>query len=578
MEVGPHATLLPLAEEATGQGSIVLVPTLRRGRDDLHQLAEALGTLFLAGVPVDWRAVWSSQPALLLDLPPYPFQRERCWFPQRASGATSAGRATGHPLLGTRLRSAQRDVVQYEVALDAETLPFFRDHQVGGRAILPATGFIEMALAAGRALGDSLTEIHDLVLLAPLVAAGDAVRIVQVVVRRTAGGATFEILSQNQDDADTWQVHAQGALAPVADGARFEALDEVRARCVESLDATVHQAALRDRGLAFGPSLRGVRSIQRRDGEAIGEIILPDAGVAGAGNYVLHPALLDACLQVMSAALPSDDARGAFLPFTIDRVRVHRASAAVWSHVVLRSPASGDGDTLGADVRVFDAGGLVAEISGITLRAAATGAAVPVTAGCTYELQWVAEYDAAWMPQAETLASQAGSLLAGLVRRHGISTSATSFMEIEAFSTAWVRHAFARLGWTPSPGEHVMAGELAARLGVAPRYDRLLARLLGILAEDGLLAASGRRLVRRRAGRRPRSRPRGARRLLAAHPERSADDHAGREAAAPCSPTSCAAMPIRCSCSSRADRRNSPSRCIGMRLRPGPATSWPAKR
>jgi acyl transferase domain-containing protein len=97
VEVGPHATLLPLAEEATAQGSTVLVPTLRRGRDDLHQLAEALGTLFLAGVPVDWRAVWSSQPAVLLDLPPYPFQRERCWFPQRASGAASAGRATGHP-------------------------------------------------------------------------------------------------------------------------------------------------------------------------------------------------------------------------------------------------------------------------------------------------------------------------------------------------------------------------------------------------------------------------------------------------------------------------------------------------
>ena len=521
VEVGPHATLLPLAEEATAQGSTVLVPTLRRGRDDLHQLAEALGTLFLAGVPVDWRAVWSSQPALLLDLPPYPFQRERCWFPQRASAAASAGRATGHPLLGTRLRSAQRDVVQYEVALDAETLPFFRDHQVGGRAILPATGFIEMALAAGRALGDSLTEIHDLVLLAPLVAADDVVRIVQVVVRRTAGGATFEILSQNQDDADAWQMHAQGALAPVADGASFEALDEVRARCPESLDAAAHQAALRARDLTFGPSLHGVRNIRRRDGEAIGEIVLPDAGVAGAGNYVLHPALLDACLQVMSAALPSDDARAAFLPFSIDRVRVHRASAAVWSHVVQRSPASGRKDTLGADVRVFDAGGLVAEITGITLRAAATDAAVPVTAGCRYEIQWMPEYDAAWMPQAETLALQAGSLLADLVRRHGISAGATSFMEIEAFSTAWVRHAFARLGWAPSLGEHVMAAEVAARLGVAPRYHRLLARLLGILAEDGLLrqADGGWCVVAPVGGHDPAARRAS---LLAAHPERSA--------------------------------------------------------
>jgi hypothetical protein len=97
------------------------------------------------------------------------------------------------------------------------------------------------------------------------------------------------------------------------------------------------------------------------------------------------------------------------------------------------------------------------------------------------------EYDAAWRPQAETLASQAGSLLADLVRRHGILEGATSYMEGEAFSTDGVRNAFARLGWAPRLGERVMAAEVGARLGVAPRYHRLLARLLGILAEDGLL-------------------------------------------------------------------------------------------
>ena len=47
---------------------------------------------------------------------------------------------------------------------------------------------------------------------------------------------------------------------------------KVRARCLESLDAAAHQAALRERDLTFGPSLHGVRNIRRRDGEAIGEL------------------------------------------------------------------------------------------------------------------------------------------------------------------------------------------------------------------------------------------------------------------------------------------------------------------
>jgi acyl transferase domain-containing protein/acyl carrier protein/ribosomal protein S18 acetylase RimI-like enzyme len=48
-----------------------------------------------------------------------------------------------------------------------------------------------------------------------------------------------------------------------------------------------------------------------------------------------------------------------------------------------------------------------------------------------------------------------------------------------------------RLGWAPARGDRVSASSLMEPLKVLPKYERLLHRMLQILAEDGLLAANG---------------------------------------------------------------------------------------
>jgi len=73
LEIGPHPTLLAFAQtnfEALEHASPpAMIASLRKGRDDEEQLDEALGALYLAGVVVDWRAVWASSPRQRVDLP-----------------------------------------------------------------------------------------------------------------------------------------------------------------------------------------------------------------------------------------------------------------------------------------------------------------------------------------------------------------------------------------------------------------------------------------------------------------------------------------------------------------------------
>ncbi len=486
IEVGPHPTLLSFAEGAFGETVPALVPTLRKGRDDADQLAESLGALFLAGAALDWRAVWASSGCQVIDLPSYPFQRERYWFQARAAAPKGSGRPTEHPLLGVRLRSAVRDVVSFERILRADDLPFLVDHQVNGRAILPATGFIEMALAAGRDVWGNLRALHDVVISEPLAFAAGETRAVQVLVRKEADGqGTFEVMSQTEGEDDTWHLHAQGNFAEMVAAAALEPTVTVLARCTEPLDGASHYARLDERQLSFGSSLQGVQRIHRCDGEGLGEIALPAS--AGAGDYVLHPALLDACLQVMAAALPARTATGkAYLPMSIEQIDVYRSpGSVVSSHVRVLSSERAGNETLKASVTVFDAQGPVATLVGIALRAAA-GAVAPF-----YEVAWQPEAGATWLPVPSALATQAGPLLDGLAREHDLDDYQEAFLSLEAMSAKWIARALSELGWMPKAGDRVEADALSRTLGVAPRYHRLVPRLLSILAEDGWLRGDG---------------------------------------------------------------------------------------
>ena len=88
-----------------------------------------------------------------------------------------------------------------------------------------------------------------------------------------------------------------------------------------------------------------------------------------ANDYHIHPALLDACLQVMAAALPDQAADETYLPSRVASLRIYnRPGTRLSSHAVLRTDAELSTNTLEGDVRLFnEAGQIVAEVVGLRL-------------------------------------------------------------------------------------------------------------------------------------------------------------------------------------------------------------------
>ncbi len=96
VEVGPGTTLLGLGRRCLDEAGRIWAPSLRAGREDSEQMLESLGTLWTAGVAVDWAALDREQPRHRVSLPTYPWQGEPHWL-EASAPADGARRAPLDP-------------------------------------------------------------------------------------------------------------------------------------------------------------------------------------------------------------------------------------------------------------------------------------------------------------------------------------------------------------------------------------------------------------------------------------------------------------------------------------------------
>src|SRR5690606_26691359 len=113
----------------------------------------------------------------------------------------------------------------------------------------------------------------------------------------------------------------------------------------------------------FGTGFRCMRSASRSaQGEALGEIELEASGMAESDSYTLHPALLDACLHTVAAAIAGGSGDHMYLPVGVEHFAVYRrAGGSVRSHARVRSSGTSS-EVMVVDVRVLDRQGRVVAI------------------------------------------------------------------------------------------------------------------------------------------------------------------------------------------------------------------------
>ncbi|MFF2123950.1 SDR family NAD(P)-dependent oxidoreductase [Streptomyces olivochromogenes] len=381
-EIGPDAHLTAQATTALAESGKdpLFTAAARRGAPESRTLFDALGRLHVHGVPVDWRRVYADSGARRVDLPTYPFQRQRYWL---SEPATDAAAGSGHPLLTQTVTVPGTERVLCGGRLSGAAQPWLRDHVVGGHTLVPGAAFADLVLHAGDACGVAVLE--DLALLTPLfLPATDDERIqVQVALGEPdgAGRRTADVYARPEESGalGAWTHHATGRLGPAITSAleRPASLGAWPPPDATPVDLTGAYERLATAGLAYGPAFQGVTALWRRGEELfaeVGPVSLPEAR-----RHALHPALLDAALHAgLLAEPPCGPAR---LPFAWQGLTLH-ATGATALRVRIRNTGP---DTVGLDLAT-PSGAPVARLESMTTRPVPTAGVAPV--GELYRLRW----------------------------------------------------------------------------------------------------------------------------------------------------------------------------------------------
>ncbi|MFF4734255.1 polyketide synthase dehydratase domain-containing protein, partial [Streptomyces mirabilis] len=341
---------------------------------------------------VDWAGFYPATHPTALDLPTYPFQRERYWIrPTTGTDPEAVGlQAADHGLFGAAVALAEGEGHLFTGRLSLRDQTWLSDHAVHDTLLLPGTAFVELALHAGEATDAS--HVEDLAIEAPLIlpATGGLHLQVHVAAADQDGRRDLTIHSRPSDAASDapWSRHATGVLTSQvsavpdwAEWAESAAWPPAGATSLPVADLYDHLA---DLGYRYGPAFQGLTAAWRHgDSDTLyAEVSLP-ADLADADRYGIHPALFDAALHPIAVT----GAEEVLLPFAWSDVRIHAVGARSLRVRIIRS----DAGTLRVQLADPD-GRPVAEVASLAVRPLPPGQLTPApgTDDRLFRVAWTA--------------------------------------------------------------------------------------------------------------------------------------------------------------------------------------------
>ena len=522
IEMSPHPILLRAIDEcaqadASEQGRVcTTIPSLQRKKNEPATIMESLGRLYILGHPFDWRGLYS-MPGQHIGFPAYAWQRERHWFEETA-GRTRSRRISSsgdgrrrHALLEHYISSSMHpDLHLWESELDTERLPWLKDHSVQGHLVFPAAAFVETAAAAAaEALGGPV-ELSDLEICEALFLDRNATKRLQVVISKENDGSWgIRMLSRPSDTKGghrPWREHVRGWIAVRNHGQEAPVIDveAVRARCMRLIPGDRHFTTMQRLQVGYGPAFRGIERIGLGKTEAVARIRAPQAIAADSHDFRIHPALLDAGLQLLvSLACGGDEeVRGGFwMPVRVEKACLYPSQTVtdeLWAVCKAREDVDQQSDFFTGDLFLLDqAGRVLSEVRGVGLRKIAYSLGEDVD-------QWL--YEMTWQARPLSVENDDGQgLLTGPeeVARRVLSarlpdqlkkdgeTATKVLPQLERLSIGYIINALVRLGMRFEMDQSFAVDELVADLHIHERHRRLLGRMLAFLQEEGILETSG---------------------------------------------------------------------------------------
>lgn len=381
IEISPHPILLGAIQQSLQfrHQEARLLPSLRREEPERKTMLGTLGVIYTEGYSIDWKKIYPTA-GKHVHLPPVAWQRQRYWIdttPAHSKDPWHRGQGkSSHPLLGDQLNLANSpSTFIWQTEINNKELSYLGDHRIGDEILLPAAAYFEMALQAA-----AETDIHqshelaDFVFKKRMILQNGKPRQIQALLTPLQGDHFLFSIYSRTGPGDNWILHAsvhfiqrqtvEDLVAPM-----WTTPDVIRQQSTARFTADVFYQTLRERNLEYGSGFRGVEYAWQKNHESLGRVVLPESLQYDVDDYQIHPAFLDACMQVLAAAQDTTTENDLYIPTGCKRIRFFsRPGRVVWSQVILQSdPLNGTGG-IHADIRLVDDNDeIIAELIGLQL-------------------------------------------------------------------------------------------------------------------------------------------------------------------------------------------------------------------
>ena len=359
IEIGPHSALAgPIRQIRSSVNlspeDLDYLPTVIRNEDAINSMLKLAGSLFVAGFPLDMKAINADGFVggnLLVDLPLYQwnYDDDTPWVENRLSRQLRFRTHPRHDLLGSHLLGTSSFCPEWRNRLRLKDVPWISDHVIGDDVIFPAAGYMAMAIEAATQVAEVQGviprgyTIQHLVIKAPIVLHPDSevetlfsLRVLSDSNHR--GGKKWfsfnvaSILGNNK-----WTEHAVGTIAVEETDREGSATDlkvkEHKQAENRSISDRQWYAGLSNTGLRYGPTFRPLKDILTMGNinEAMARIDLRPTSdsMIQESRYVIHPTTLDGCLQLSAIAAHNGNVKNitkAYLPTVINTLVLWRTT------------------------------------------------------------------------------------------------------------------------------------------------------------------------------------------------------------------------------------------------------------
>ena len=349
---------------------------------------------WMKGRKVDWEALYrnlpgnkAARPWRRVSLPAYPFKKERYWVGEVSTGNGDllpgrSGISFIHPLLHENTSDLMGQ--RFSVRLRGDEF-FMKDHQVGGRKILPAVAHLEMAREAVRQFLRSFAcsildiRLQNMIWMQPVVVEEGGLQVDIELHEEEKGKISFEIYRSDPGNLAEREIFSQGsatvhgytgikttdgAIVPGIGGASMpgigdagikgigeagiEGIGVVGIKALEKecggkvvFKAACYEAFLK-MGFQYGPAHQGLEQVFIGDNKILARVALPSLSLDMQDRLVLHPGLMDPALQACLLWNWTDGGKHEMLlPVAVEAVEVYAETpATAW--VVISNAASDD--------------------------------------------------------------------------------------------------------------------------------------------------------------------------------------------------------------------------------------------